>query len=53
MMDCVAKGTDFCLPVGLISNDSFVVSVGGWEASSPEFAVFFCFSLNLELGFSD
>lgn len=53
MMDCVAEGTDFCLPVGLISNDSFVVSVGGWEASSPEFSVFFCFSLNLELGFSD
>lgn len=53
MMDCVAEGTDFCLPVGLISNDSFVVSVGGWEASSLEFSVFFCFSLNLQLGFSD
>lgn len=52
MMDCVAEGTDFSPPVGLISNDSFVVSVGGWEASSPEFSVFFCFSLNLELGFS-
>lgn len=53
MMDCVTEGTDFCLPVGLISNDSFVMSVGGWEASSPEFSVFFCFSLNLELGFSN
>lgn len=53
IMDCVAKGTDFSLPVGLISNDSFVVSVGGWEASSLEFSVFFCFSLNLELSFSN